>query len=297
MLTSRCLPALLVLLPAAPLTAQDSKPSDKHLLRYSLQKGDIAHCKIVTKQDMEMNQGGQAMNQASEYSIYMTIEVTDASDSGAKIASTLTRIAMDMDNPMMPMTFDTDDEDSVPAMLDPVLDMIDQTTTSELDARGAQTNVVVPEAFSNPRTAGIGLDPQQMLAQFLVTFPEESVGVGDTWPASYERSMGQMGSMKVEIVNKLDSLEGSVVTISQDIQVEIESAMPIPMTTDVKSASGKVVVDLGKIIPREASTTMDLSMAMDHPQMKMEMSSTSVSTLEHTEAPAPKAEEKDDGDN
>jgi hypothetical protein len=284
-------PALAALL--APLAAQaDETPSPKHLLRYRFAKGAEGHYLMAQDADVKMKAGDRDIDTAMSMSMYLHLRVADVANGVAALESKLTRVKMKMDNPMTgKIEFDTDDEESVPPMFDAFLDMVGQTIEVSMDERGQPKGVEIPEVMRKAASAGI--DFEQMLSSFLPVLPEEPLAIGGTWTTKTSQAFGgQGGAIAMTVDNELLAVEGDQITIAQKMQIAVDD-QALPGKIDVEKSEGKLVLDLGKGLPKGGAMSNAMRMAVDQGGMSMDVKMAMEMTIEAVAAPAAKTDKKE----
>jgi hypothetical protein len=293
MYRSRLFPLALCFTCCFPLAAQDG---DKQQLRYSYEKGATGHYTVEQVADIDFKMGEQSMKQNLRMQLSASWVVTDVKDGTAHVSTEITRVAMDMKSPMGSQKFDTDDEDSLNAMFEPILDMIGKKIESQMDARGHLTVTKVPDEMARGGRMGPMLDAEGVLTPFHPELPEAAVAVGDTWEGTLPQAMGPMGSLDLKVVNKLVSMNGRSAVIEQKISLGESDDIPVKLD----SAASKIVLNLGEAMPASAEMSMDMTLSQsgmdagggDGGSMKINQTS----TLKRTEAPKKKDAEKTDAE-
>jgi len=284
---------LTVLLIAGGLCAQDSKPSGQ-VLRFSFAKGLKGHYAMATQADMKIDANGQKMNTKMNMDMFMSFEVTDVVDGRAHINHTLDRMKMTGNMPMVgAIEFDTADEDSVPAMFDQYVDMIGQTIVTKVDERGT-FEAELPQGISSASAAQTGFN-DKMFSQIMPQLPEGPIAVGETWTTSMAMPMGQMGDMKMNVINKLAAADGNMITIERTLEVDLEGLAQMPVKPNFRKAESVIVLDLRNAMPEQSSTEMEMDMNMDQGGRTMTMDMKMRNTLrrvtaEEAQGPVEKSE-------
>lgn len=278
---------------AGLLPAQDDGPKT-HLLRYHFEKGASGHYVVADSSNMKMAAGPRPMEATMSKQMFMEFRIVDVVDGVAHVQHEFHRVKMTVNDPMRGvMEFDTDDEDSMPGMLDHILDMVGQPWEVEVDALGKVELVRVPEVLKSPKALQTGINLEEMASHFMAELPDEPIAIGDSWKTSFSQS-SQMGDMVVEIDNKLVAVDETSATIEQTMTMEVDAkGSPLPLETDVKKATGKVVLDLRQGMPRDLSMSMEIGLKTEGGPMPVDMQVKKDVSMKRTAPPAEtKAPEK-----
>jgi len=276
--------SLSTLLIAGGLAAQDSKPGSR--LRYAFEKGAKGHFVMATAVDMDINKGAQKMNM--NMSLFVTYEVTDVVDGKGHVTNTLDRMKMTGNNPMMgKIDFDTDNEDSVPAMFDRYLDLVGQEISTVVDNRG---HVEVEQPTGANAAAMQSTFNDKTFSQMIPVLPETPVDVGGTWTTTMEMPGGQMGPMKMGVLNKLIAVDDETFTVEGTLEVDLSGMPDGAVKPNFTKATSMTVMDRKSAIPHRQSVEMVMNASGDQGGMAMGMDMTMKMTVGRTEAPQKSAE-------
>ncbi len=285
-MTKPVIPGLILgaLCAATGLHAQDDA---KHLLRYQLKKGDVQHYEFTQRQKTKMSMGDQPMEVSSEMQMFVEFRCTGAAEGKFEVAQTIYRIKMKSKNPMMgEIDFDTNDEDSVPTMFDPMLDIIGQRMKATVDARGQVSNLAIPEELKEAVTGRSGINLEDIFSEFIIQFPEEPIAIGSGWATTRSQSMGQMGDLEVKIANKLVGVEGSNAILQQDIEMDFGDEMPV--TAKVKKAESKLVIDMRTGMTQSMMMNMLMNITANRGGMQVDVEQNIEGSMKRIEPPAKK---------
>ena len=99
--------------------------------------------------------------------------------------------------------------------------------------------------------------------------------------------MGQIGTGKAKVTNKLIDVKDHVVTLEQKVEMDLSAAkMPGGGKLEVTKAGGTSKIDLRRTMPVEM--VMDMEMKMGGEGSPMQMTMTMHQEMKQCEAPAPK---------
>ena len=279
--------ALTLALTAGLLSAQD-----KHTLRYAFVKGTTGHYVASTLADVDMNMGGRPMKQAMNMDMFMKFEVASVAEGTANVIHTLQRVTMKGEIPMQgKLDIDTDNEDSVPARFERLLDMVGEKISTQIDARG-NVEVELPSSLKNQAAQMSGIQ-EDLFTQLLIVFPDQAIAVGESWSTDSAMSMGQMGELKMSVVNKFVSFDDGELTIESNLTIDPDSIANLPVKPNIKSAKNTVVLKLDEPLPVRMSTEMVMDMEMNQGGADMSIKMVSRRELKRVKAPMKKDEAGD----
>ncbi len=228
---------------AAGLLYTSCKSGEPVNLKLTLQPGSQYLYTMDMKMTMEQNAMGQSMKTQQDMLMESTYDVAAGAGDDRKITVTYDRIAMNMKNPMMSMTYDSKD----PAKSDPKLaamsGMLNKPFTMEVSSSGEIKKVEGLSAIINgmgDTTTPEGIATRQQMAQSfndtaiksmmqqaLNIFPDHPVKPGDTWKKTYNMSMGVMG-MTIDNEYKLTSVSGRTAHIDVNAKIKGGGASTAP---------------------------------------------------------------------
>jgi hypothetical protein len=276
---------ILVLLTAVPALAQD-----KHTLRLKFVPGHVSHSLQSQDMSMEMAMGEQKMKTTMSVQMWTEAKIADVKDGTASIEHKYTRTKARSDGGMGSMKVDYDSD--VPgAKAGPQFaafgKLVGQKVTTRVDASSKVHGVDVPEDLDiDLERAGLNL--KQEFERTFTAFPKDPIAVGESWTTETEMAMGQMGTMKGKVTNKLVDVKGDVATIEQKIEMDTASAkLPQGMKLDITKAEGTSKIDLRTGLPVESRMDMDMKMG---DAMAMSVRSTTKQVEPPAAKPAPKAD-------
>jgi hypothetical protein len=107
-------------------------------------------------------------------------------------------------------------------------------------------------------------------------------------------AMGQLGQMEMQVTNKLVAFDGKTATIEQTFEMDMDA---LPMgEAELKSAVGKLVINLTDGMPVESDMNMEIGMSMSQGGQDMSMDMKMNSNMKRTAAPMKKDADKAKGD-
>lgn len=271
------LPLLLV---TAPLSAQE-----KHTLRFQFVQGTTTWMLLNQEMQMHMNMGGQDVNTTMSMQMWSEMKVLEVKDGVGTVETTFRRVKVLSENPMMQVDYDSDVKDSDPGQFESLSEMIGKGSKVKIDASGKVLDMTMDEGLDEEmKTAG--MDLKQMFQQGITVLPAEAIAIGDSWASELEMPMGQMGKMKAVTTNKLKAVEGTIITLEQDIKMDTASVkMPGGMKMDVTKSKGSNKIDLKTGSPVEMVMDMEMDMVMGE-QMTTKM--VIKQSMKQVPPPAPK---------
>lgn len=261
-------PLVLVAL-AAVAVAQDAKTVavQKHLLRIAPSVG-TTHT-IVQSMDMTTKVGAGERKMEMLQSTKVWIEGKVASVDGGKttLEQAYKRVKAKA-NGMANVDFDSDDPESRPGPMGQLADMVGEKIKTVMNDRGAVLDMVLPEGLESAS----GIDMKQAFAQAVPTMPEEPVAIGESWTTNMDMPMGQLGTLKCKVANKLISVEKGLARMDQTYEFSTEGLqLPGGMNMQVEAGAGFTVVDLSSGLPADSASEITLSMVGGPGGMEMRM--------------------------
>ena len=269
--------ATLTLFAVAPLLAQD-----KHTLRLKFVPGRVVH--TMQKQDMSGDMGGgKQMNQA--ISMWTEAKIADVKDGVAVIEQTYRRMKATSNTPKV--DYDSDVEGSKPGMLGPATKLVGEKITMKLDESSNLKDVAVPEDLADGLERA-GMNLKENFEHTVTAFPKDPIAIGETWTTSRQITMGQMGTMKTTVTNKLIDVKDDVVTIEQKVVMDEAGSKLTPgMKVELTKAEGLAKIDLRTGLPIDMTSDMQMKMAG---VMTMSIRSVTKEVEPPAAKPAPKPE-------
>jgi hypothetical protein len=272
----------LVLLLAAPLAAQE-----KVTLRYALKPDSVTWVEQTSDMTQVMTPpGGKEMKTAIVTSMWLETKVKEVKDGVATIEQRYARVKAKSDSPMMKVDYDSDVEGSKAGPLRNLAELVGKTATLKVDARGKVHEATMPDG-GEEALAAVGSSLKQGFEQAVAAWPEQPVGVGDTWQTDMAMPMQAMGELKIKITNKVVAIAAGKVDL--DVKMDVDASdvkMPGGMAMTVTKAEGKSKTAFDSMMPIESTQTMVMEMGGGQAPMKMVM--TMVATMKQVPAPAPK---------
>lgn len=270
----------LSMLVAVPLFAQE-----KRELRYTLAPGQVVWVEQLQDSSMVMKMGENEMKTGSVTTMWCSYTTKSVEGGVATVEMRYERIAIRSDRPKV--DYDSDVPGSKPGMMKSVADLVGKTAMIQLDAQGKVVKVEGSEEMDEALEK-TGASLKSGLEQAFAAWPKEAVGVGDSWTNETEYPMGQMGTMKAKITNKLAAIKGGEVVVDYQLDMDLSGAkLPAGMKMEVESAKGSATTTLDSFAPVSSVMEMHLTMAGDKAPgaMKMVMRQ----TMKRIPTPAPKA--------
>jgi len=269
--------AFLSVLIAVPAFAQD-----KVTLRLKFVPGHVVHTLQAQDMTMNMEMGGQKMNQAMSIQMWTEAKVSDVKDGVAAIEHTYKRLKAKSDTPKI--DYDSDVEGSKAGMLASMSKLVGQKVTVKVDENSNLKDVSMPEDLADDlERAGVRL--KDGFEQSAMAFPAGPIAIGETWTTTRDMAMGQMGTMKTKVTNKLVEVKDNVATIEQKMEMDEAGSKMMPgMKVQLTKATGLAKVDLRSGIPVDLATDMAMKIG-DATTMSTR------STTKQIEPPAPKTEQ------
>ena len=273
----RSIPSAFVsILIAVPAFAQD-----KVTLKLKFVPGHVVHTLQAQDMTMNMDMGGQKMNQSMSIQMWTEAKVSDVKDGVAAIEHTYKRLKAKSDMPKV--DYDSDVEGSKPGMLGPIGKLVGQKVTVKVDDSSNLKDVSAPEDLADDlERAGVSL--KDGFEQSAMAFPAGPIAIGDSWTTTRDMAMGQMGTMKTKVTNKLMEVKDNVATIEQKMEMDEAGSKLMPgAKVQLTKATGLAKIDLRSGIPVDLATDMAMKMG--------ETTTMSIrSSTKQIEAPAAKIE-------
>jgi hypothetical protein len=270
-----------LLLAAAPLTAQT-----KHKFAYQFEAGSVAWTQQVQDMNMSMNMGGREMTQTMKTTMWLESKVTELKDGIAAIEQKYTRVAATGDGMGMKTSYDSDVEGSKPGQLKDLASMVGKTSKVRVGSDGKIHEFTLADGVEGA-AAQAGASLKQTFEQSYMTWPKDGLAIGETWVTEFDMPMGQIGTGKAKVTNKLIDVKDHVVTLEQKVEMDLSAAkMPGGGKLEVTKAGGTSKIDLRRTMPVEM--VMDMEMKMGGEGSPMQMTMTMHQEMKQCEAPAPK---------
>ncbi|MEZ6096289.1 MAG: DUF6263 family protein [Pirellulaceae bacterium] len=186
-----------------PLVAQDlevREPRDGDgVLKWKFTAGKKYKIVIDQNVDMQMSAQGQKMNMTNIAINEMTLAVNEVNEDGsAKITTTIDRMKIDVDSPMMAMGFDSKDDDGgqsdpIASMLRPIIGMdipYSMSTSGKVSDVQIDENAF-PDQGGQPVPGMMNAAAlEEMVTKSSMEFPSEKLDVGHSWTEEQEMDMG-----------------------------------------------------------------------------------------------------------
>ena len=193
-----------------------SLQAEKVKLRVNLEKGKTYTLSFDADQDIKQTMNGQemAMNQSMGFDI--AYEVLEKDDKGnMKLKCTYAAVRFKHKSQFMTVDYDSaNPPETVPAFAKVFASLLNESITLHMDARGSVSKVEGMQEMiaSIMKKNGIeqGMMADQLKKQFseekvkeqfsnmVTSYPEQAVGVGDSWTETQEQATG---SMKMNLKN------------------------------------------------------------------------------------------------
>ncbi len=203
-------------------------------LKLALQPGSQYLYTMDMKMTMEQNAMGQAMKTQQDMLMESTYDVAAGSGDNRKITVTYDRIAMNMKNAMMNMSYDSKDPSKGDPKLAAMGGLVGKPFSMEVSGQGEILKVdglsnIINGMGDTSTPEGVAMRQQMaqtfndtairsMMQQSLNIFPDHPVKPGETWKKTYTMSMGFM-NMSIENEFKLTSVSGN--TAHVDVAAKI----------------------------------------------------------------------------
>lgn len=225
-------------------------PSDtgnKILLRFNPIKGDTYNLTV------SMDSKSTVMGMGTDFNLKMdySVSIMNVSESGSQVNYNYKRVRIDQSSPITgSASYDSEQADSVVGMIPEMMaglfnGLIGQDITVDYNSRAVVTEFSgMDEIFSKFKESQFG--DQSHLArqfeQFSVEFPEDSIGITDSWDFNKEITTG----------TGLTGMEGTytVSTISdKEVILNIDGIFHMPSDTSIKKVFNKIDgIVLGSIV-------------------------------------------------
>lgn len=273
--------AFALLLPLAPLCAQA-----KHTLRYQFQPNASFWSEQTQAMNMVMVMGEHQVKNTMTTTTSIESKVGEVKDGTAAIDQTFRRVQAKSDGMGMKVDYDSDIEGSKPGMMKSLADLVGKGCNIKVEAGGRLAEMTLSDEMEDLLEKS-GMSMKQTLEQSFMAWPKDPIAIGETWTTKFDMPMGQIGTGKVTVTNKLVDVKGTVVTLEQTLAVDLSAAkMPGGGTLEVTKATGTSKIDLTKPMPVESA--MDMEMKMGGEGAKSSMTMTMRQTMKLVDAPAPK---------
>ncbi|MCS6794429.1 MAG: DUF6263 family protein, partial [Raineya sp.] len=184
--------------------------SGKVLLRYNLPKGSTYTQSV--NMDMTIETMGMQIPQKQDLSL--RVVVTDVASNGNQThEATYEKIYMKQTSPMGEMEFDSDNPAKQPAELAQFKEMKGSKFTMLISPRGK---------ILETKTAGKAIESPAQTTN--VEYPENPVGVGDTWTSEVidKSEMGEV-EMKVNTTYKIISISNNVAEVQINGKIFVDN--------------------------------------------------------------------------
>lgn len=274
-------PTFALLLAAVPLTAQT-----KHQLAYKFQPGSVAWSQQVQDMNMLMNMGGREMKQGMKTTMWLESKVTEVKDGAAAIEQKYTRVKSTGEGMGMKTDYDSAVEGSKPGAMKNLAALVDKTSKLRVGSDGKIQEFALAEG-AETAAADAGTSLKQTFEQSFMAWPKDGLAIGESWVSEFDMPMGQVGTGKAKVTNKLLDVKGDIVTLEQKVEMDMSAAkMPGGGKLEVTKAGGTTKIDLRRAMPVEM--LLDMEMKMGGEGSRMQMTMTMHQELKQIEAPAEK---------
>lgn len=266
-----------------PLAAQE-----KHTLRYAYQPGSVVWALQVQQMKQDMQMGGRSMQMSTDNSTWLETKVESVKDGVATLAQRYARITIQGGGMGQKFDYDSDVPGSKAGPMSDAAKLVGKTAKIVVDARGTVSEATLPED-TGKALEKMGSSLKEGFEQSIAAWPEQPVAIGETWQAPLAFPMGQMGTMKATVTNKLVSVQDGVVTL--DVQMAVDASgikLPGGLSLQVGKATGTMKASLTSCMPIESSLAIELKTAGDE-KAPMQMTLGITQSCKQVPAPAPKA--------
>lgn len=231
-------------------TSENTTPQvSKVLLRYNLTKGNSYTQSI----SMDMNIETMGMQIPQKQNMSMKVIVTDVAANGNQShEATYEKIYLKQSSPMGDMEFDSENPSKQPAELEQLKQLKGTKFTMVISPRGKIVEIK-------------GDSHQSPMQQNNVEYPENPVGVGDSWESEQVTKNTQLGEMKVKSTYKVSSINNNIVEVQVSGKIFIDNKEQGEM-------SGTTKIDSKTGLALESNIKQKLTMQMQGMDMKMDSS-------------------------
>jgi Family of unknown function (DUF6263) len=154
--------------------------------KINIVKGQKMENLVVLKMKMNVDMGGQKLENDAENKTTSLIEVKDASDKGYTLSSTLKRATFSMSAMGMERSFDSDKpEDLDGEMGGPFKDKINKSTDIQIGKDGKIIEYAEDDKTDGPSSmVGLNTLAKGQTYPLLISIPAKAMKVGDSWTDS-----------------------------------------------------------------------------------------------------------------
>jgi len=224
---------------------KSSASNDKVLFRYNLKKGETYEQAIES--DMKMQMMGMNINMMQKMATKTTVSNVDASGNLTQETS-VEKYYVKQETPMGTMEYDSEDPSKQPTELAAELGkMKGKKTTTKMTSSG--------KILEAPQDANITNSAQ---------FPEQAIGIGDTWETTVKNFNPALGK-EITAQNKYKFLERN----NGKAIFEINGKMFLD-NKEVGTVTGKMTVDEKTGLTLDANLSQKMKMEVQGSEMQLE---------------------------
>lgn len=276
----RTLASLLLLFPAVSLLAQEAPP-----LRLSFAVGQTRYYEFELNRRTSIDQGGQQRELSLQIDVTLAMKIAAVKDGKADIAVTIHHFAMQQAGANA-VVYDTDKPGPVPRGAAKALETYGGMFHISLDDRARSSGYRLPDRGDGMMVMVDYTALESCLRQALPELPDAAVAKGGSWESSFEAIGGLLAGDKVQLQNKLLSLDAGKASIEQQLQLEPGKVkIPAGSHRDVKTCRGSSVVDLQSGLPEHAELDMLVQIDSLVGNQKLAMTTATKWALRQVEAP------------
>ncbi|WP_152285859.1 DUF6263 family protein [Flavicella marina] len=239
------------------------------LIRYQPKVGSTLKNDMTALMDISIKAGEQNISTKMDMGFEMLFKTNARENDVNKIEMTFGKITMDMKNPVMSGSYDSeknnDDDPFSKQIADGFKGVVDTSVPMSISTKGEFTEPIdIAKAFPEIPVAKAEELKEQMSNQF-IAFPEHKVKVGDSW--TMNASMNQIG--KIEYTYTLVGIEKSqlLLTVTGKMLNGETAAMKMLEAT----ISGDLTLDKKTGETLSSNMVMDMNMQMEAQGNVMDM--------------------------
>jgi len=242
---------------------------------------------------MEVNSESKVMGMNTKTVMNMEISMTadEVSDEEVIMSSTYDRMAMNMETPMGNMKYDSDDPEGASGMMGDMLKPVfDKLLEANLKITFNELGEVVSssgmeglfEGMAGMESMGDQMNAADQMGAATAVFPEEAVGVGDSWEKEIVNTTSAPMVMKAVYTVEDITADEVILKVTGDISTyegEDAGAAAAQIEEVTGDFTGDLVVDRASGWTKSANLTQNMQMKMTQQGMPLTVDAVNTITM------------------
>ena len=241
------------------------------LIRYQPKVGSTLKTDMTATMDMGIQAEGQDITTKIKMAFEMLYKTKARKKDVNDIEIVFDKIRMEMSNPMMSGSFDSENKDETDPFALKIAEgfkgVLDTPVATHVNTRGVLTAPIDVEKYFPQIPAAKAKELEEQMSNQFIHFPENKVKVGDTWTMA--TTMNQIGEL--ELTYKLVAIEKRTLQLSLVGNMLKSDDMKMEMLAT--TIEGDVTLDrkTGETLLSTMLMEMDMKMEAQGSQMNMKM--------------------------